>query len=61
MKTMLFPTWIGETVYKICPKCNDKHDGSCKNCAWEGCIWSGCNSAYSLTVPAIQESFKSSK
>lgn len=43
MKTMLFPTWIGETVYKICPKCNDKHDGSCKNCAWEGCIWNGCN------------------
>lgn len=34
---------IGDKVYKICPKCNDRHNGSCKNCAWEGCIWSYCN------------------
>ena len=25
---------IGEIVYKICPKCNDRHNGSCENCAW---------------------------
>jgi len=31
------PCRLGETVYKICPKCNDKHDGSCENCAWRDC------------------------
>lgn len=25
-------------VYRICPKCNAKHEGSCKNCAWNGVI-----------------------
>ena len=33
---------IGDTVYKICPKCNDRHNGTCKNCAWGGCIWNYC-------------------
>lgn len=34
---------IGETVYKICPKCNDRHDGSCENCAWAtACFSNGC-------------------
>lgn len=27
--------YIGQTVYRICPKCNDKHNGNCINCAWE--------------------------
>ncbi len=25
-------------MYRICPKCNDRHNGSCKNCAWSGCF-----------------------
>ncbi len=29
------PCRVGETVYRICPKCNDKHNGSCSGCAWE--------------------------
>ena len=41
--TVMCPCWIGDVVYKICPKCNDKHDGSCRNCAWESCIWDGCD------------------
>lgn len=28
------PCKVGDTVYRICPKCNDKHDESCENCAW---------------------------
>lgn len=28
---------IGDTVYKICPKCNPDHNGTCKNCAWQDC------------------------
>jgi len=28
------PCKVGDIIYRICPKCNDKHDGSCKNCAW---------------------------
>ena len=35
---------IGECVYKICPKCNERHDGSCANCAWNSAVFSnGCN------------------
>ncbi len=30
------PAPIGSTVYRICPKCNSRHDGSCKSCAWLG-------------------------
>lgn len=29
------PCRVGETVYRICPKCNDNHNGSCSGCAWE--------------------------
>lgn len=31
------PVKVGDTVYRICPKCNDKHDSSCENCAWCRC------------------------
>lgn len=37
------PCKVGDTVYKICPKCNEHHNGNCKNCAWRGCIGSGCD------------------
>ena len=36
------PVQVGQKVFKICPKCNDEHNGSCKNCAWHGCIWHYC-------------------
>lgn len=36
-KTVTLNCCIGDMVYKICPKCNDNHVGTCKNCAWEGC------------------------
>lgn len=37
------PCKLDDTVYRICPKCNDKHNGSCKHCAWEGTAgWNGC-------------------
>ena len=29
------PCAVGDTVYRICPKCNGKHDSSCVGCAWE--------------------------
>ena len=29
--------YIGQTVYRICPKCNEDHNGDCKNCAWRFC------------------------
>ena len=29
------PCAIGDMVYRICPKCNDHHDGSCVGCAWQ--------------------------
>ena len=29
---------IGETIYKICPKCNPDHNESCNRCAWKGCL-----------------------
>ncbi len=35
---------IGEYVHKICPKCNDRHSGSCDNCAWQSAIFAnGCH------------------
>jgi hypothetical protein len=39
----LLPCKVGQTVYKICPKCNDRHDGSCNHCAWSGCHMTGCD------------------
>ena len=33
---------IGDTVYKMCPKCNPDHNGTCQNCAWGGC-YGPCN------------------
>lgn len=30
------PCKIGDKIYKICPKCNPDHCGSCQNCAWQG-------------------------
>lgn len=32
------PCQVGDTVYRICPKCNDKHNGNCENCAWRGSL-----------------------
>ena len=29
--------YLGKKVYRICPKCNDNHNGNCNNCAWAGC------------------------
>lgn len=26
----------GSTIYKICPKCNPNHNGTCEHCAWRG-------------------------
>lgn len=38
------PCKVGDTVYRICPKCNDNHNGNCKNCAWQGAAgMNGCN------------------
>ena len=38
------PCNVGDIVYRICPKCNENHEGSCKNCAW-GSAWfqNGCD------------------
>lgn len=41
-KCIELPVKIGDSVYKICPKCNDNHNGSCKNCAWCGCFSGNC-------------------
>lgn len=30
--------YIGKPYYRICPKCNDDHNGTCKNCAWSSCL-----------------------
>lgn len=27
---------LGSTLYKICPKCNENHNGDCNHCAWQG-------------------------
>lgn len=32
------PCKVGDIVYRICPKCNDNHNNSCKNCAWASSI-----------------------
>ncbi len=32
---------IKDTVFKICPKCNPSHQGTCKNCAWGSALFSG--------------------
>lgn len=37
-RLVVLPCKVGDTVYRICPKCNDKHDGSCENCAWRSCM-----------------------
>ena len=37
------PCLIGDKIYKIRPKCNDNHDGSCEHCAWRGCHPHGCD------------------
>lgn len=37
------PCLVGDMVYKICPKCNENHNGSCKHCAWAGCHVTGCD------------------
>lgn len=37
------PCRVGDAVYKICPKCNPNHNGSCHHCAWRGCYGSGCD------------------
>lgn len=37
------PYKIGQTVYKICPKCNEWHNASCEHCAWRGCLGFGCD------------------
>lgn len=43
-KIMKFPIWIGDVVFKICPKCNERHNGSCMHCAWSNAIQSyGCD------------------
>jgi GH24 family phage-related lysozyme (muramidase) len=35
--------YMGQTVYRICPKCNENHNKSCKNCAWCGAVsFHGC-------------------
>lgn len=39
----VIPCIVGETVYKICPKCNKDHNGSCERCAWRGCHMTGCD------------------
>lgn len=37
------PCNVGSTVYKICPKCNEHHNGSCERCAWRDCFMTGCD------------------
>lgn len=32
------PCNVGDIIYRICPKCNDKHNCSCENCAWRGSL-----------------------
>lgn len=43
MKDLKVNCLIGDIVYKICPRCNDRHNGTCENCAWSGCIWNYCS------------------
>ena len=37
------PCKVGDIVYKICPKCNPNHNGSCEHCAWCSCHMMGCD------------------
>lgn len=37
-KLLKLPCAVGDTVYRICPKSNSSHDGSCRNCAWENSL-----------------------
>lgn len=41
--TLIAPCYIGDTVYKICPKCNKDHNGDCTHCAWRGTSPHGCD------------------
>ena len=43
MNKNLLPCKVGDTVYKICPKCNPNHNGTCRNCAWGGCFIGACD------------------
>ena len=47
-KTVTFPFWLKDRVYKICPVCNADHNGSCENCAWQGCFSPGCEVGVSV-------------
>lgn len=41
---VILPCKVGDTVYRICPKCNDNHEASCDGCAWENTEGvKGCN------------------
>ena len=42
-RTVKLPVWLNDTVYKICPKCSPKHNGTCENCAWSSCKHYGCD------------------
>lgn len=37
------PCKVGDVIYKICPKCNEHHNGNCEHCAWRGCFSHGCD------------------
>lgn len=43
LKSIQIPVKVGQKVFKICPKCNDRHNGSCKDCEWSGAIWHYCH------------------
>ena len=34
---------VGDEVFKVCPKCSDKHNGTCEYCGWRGCLWAYCD------------------
>lgn len=46
--TVEVPCKVDQTVYKICPKCNEHHNASCKHCAWSGCLGFGCDIGVSV-------------
>lgn len=37
IKEIVLPCLVGDFVYKICPKCNEQHNGTCEHCAWRYC------------------------
>lgn len=43
MNTIKINCLIGDTVFKMCPKCNEEHNGTCEHCAWRACIWQYCD------------------